>query len=99
MFVHPQWTVSGQTGRYLRFAGQGTTAVRGTEAALTLRAASLPLPAKPNALNFAYVGLSTPSPAPSTSTPAPSPGQSSAGATTGPTVVPAGDGGTGGGLP
>jgi LPXTG-motif cell wall-anchored protein len=84
------------------FAGQGSAAVRGTESGLTLEPASLPLPAKPNALNFAYTELITPTPSPTPSSPAATTSpttEPTASPTTSPTAGTPGDGGTGGGLP
>ncbi|MET8836733.1 LPXTG cell wall anchor domain-containing protein [Micromonospora sp. NPDC004540] len=85
-------------------AGQGTTAVRGTEAALTLAERELPLPETPRAINFAYAQLVTPP----TTQPTPTPGATPTATPTGgtePTAVPSGtpgapgESGAGGGLP
>ncbi|WP_262281558.1 LPXTG cell wall anchor domain-containing protein [Micromonospora sp. MA102] len=90
-------------------AGQGTSAVRGSGAALTLAERELPLPETPRPINFAYPQLVTPPTTQPTATPMPG-GTPSATPTggSGPTAVPTGtagalgDGGTGGnggGLP
>lgn len=85
-------------------AGQGTKAVRGTEAALTLAERELPLPETPRPINFAYPQLVTPPTTQPTPTATPTPGGTPTVTPTGgtePTAVP-GDGGTGGaggGLP
>ncbi|MGB2571159.1 LPXTG cell wall anchor domain-containing protein [Micromonospora citrea] len=85
----------------------GTEVERGTDGTLRLEPRSLPLPETPRPINFAYVGLTTPSPEP-TGSPTASPtavptGSPSAPATTtpsaGPTVPGGEDGGEGGGLP
>ncbi|MEU5525634.1 LPXTG cell wall anchor domain-containing protein [Micromonospora chersina] len=89
-------------------AGQGTKAVRGTEAALTLAERELPLPEAPRPINFAYAQLVVPTTQPTpTATPTTAP---TATPTSGaePTAVPTGTagapgeggtGGDGGGLP
>ncbi|MEV4481137.1 LPXTG cell wall anchor domain-containing protein [Micromonospora coxensis] len=86
----------------------GTAVERGTDGTLRLESRSLPLPQTPRAINFAYVGLTTPpSPTP-TGSPTASPtaqptGSPSAPAPTSPGADPSvpggGDGGEGGGLP
>ncbi|MFI2649814.1 LPXTG cell wall anchor domain-containing protein [Micromonospora fulviviridis] len=62
-------------------ASQGTKAVRGTEAALTLAERELPLPETPRPINFAYAQLVTPPTTQPTPTATP---------TTAPTAIPTG---------
>ncbi|MFG2166827.1 LPXTG cell wall anchor domain-containing protein [Micromonospora chersina] len=86
-------------------AGQGTKAVRGTEAALTLADRELPLPEARRPINFAYAQLVTPpttQPTPTgTPTATPTGGAEPTAVPTGTAGAPGegGTGGDGGGLP